>query len=302
MTTAQAVPVQDNLRGIAVMLLGVGLFAGGDAVGKLMASTYPAAEILLLRSLAPLLLLLPFLPRPGRSMLPQPGRLGWHLGRAALSTAEVACFFAAVASLPLADTLTIYLAGPIYVTVLSALLLRERVGRARWVAVLAGFAGVLVALHPSPQSFGGASLVALAGSLAYAMLMVVTRALRGSTEQVLTAWQFSGTLVFGAAAFGAGLVPNGWITPPPRDLLLVCGGGVVSLCGNLCVTRSLRLAGASVVVPYQYTIIVWAVLNGWLFFGDVPHASTLAGAALIVGAGLFIALHEARNGERTASG
>ena len=294
MTVATAVPVQNNLRGIAIMLLGIGLFAVGDAVGKLMASTYPAAEILLLRSIAPLLLLLPFLPRPGRGAGLRPRAVAWHLGRAALSTAEVACFFAAVARLPLADTLTFYLAGPVYVTVLSALLLRERVGRARWAAVLAGFAGVIIALQPSPRSFGGASSIALVGSFAYALLMIATRALRGSTASVLTAWQFSGTLVFGAAAFAVGLVPAGWVVPSSRDLLLLCGGGVVSLCANLCIARSLRLAGASVVVPYQYTIIVWAVLNGWLFFDEVPHASTLAGAALIVGAGLFIAVREVR--------
>ena len=293
----QAAPVrtalaQDNLRGIFLMLLGIGLFAGGDAVGKLMASTYPAAEILLLRSVPPVLVLLPLLPRPWPR--PAPRRLAAHLGRTLLSTAEVACFFVAVGRLPLAETLTFYLAGPLYVTALSALLLRERVGAARWAAVLAGFTGVLVALHPSPDSLNGASLIALAGSIAYAFLMILTRVLRDSREQVLTSWQFLGTLVFGAVAFAAGLVPSGWIVPPPRDLLLLGGGGLLSMLANLCIARSLRLAGASVVVPFQYTIILWAVINGWLFFNEVPHASTLAGAAIIVCAGLFIAAREAR--------
>lgn len=296
-----AAPVQNNLHGIATMLLGIGLFAGGDAVGKLMAGTYPAAEILLLRSIPPLLLLLPLLPVASLSRgggWPRPARVGWHVLRAGLSTLEVACFFAAVARLPLADALTFYLAGPVYVTALSAPLLGERVGRARWGAVLAGFAGVVVALDPGTSGGpgNGASLVALCGSLAYAGSLVVTRALRESTEPVLTAWQFAGTLLFGAVAFGAGFVPGGWLVPSGRDLVLLCGGGVVSMLGNLCVTRALRLAGASVVVPYQYTIIVWAVLNGWLVFGDVPHAATLAGAGMVVGAGLFIAAREARSG------
>ncbi len=192
-------------------------------------------------------------------------------------------FFWAVSYLPLADAVTFYLAGPIYVTALWVVLLGEKVGWRRWSAVMVGFAGVVLALRPSAASFTLPALIALGGSIFFAVLMVTTRMLRHTADMVLISGQVSATLLFGAA-----FAPFGWVTPSLRDFLLLSLFGVVSIAALACVNRSLKLAPASVVVPYQYTMIVWAVVLGYAVFGDVPDLFTLAGAAIIIAAGLYI--------------
>src|SRR6185369_8835967 len=120
-----------------------------------------------------------------------------QLLRVLLSTLEVAAFFLATVYLPLADVTTYYLATPIFVTALSAIVLREQVGWRRWSAILAGFFGVLIALKPSAQSVTWPAMIALAGSLAFSWLMLITRSLRATPDIVLASAQFLGTLVFG---------------------------------------------------------------------------------------------------------
>jgi drug/metabolite transporter (DMT)-like permease len=99
--------------------------------------------------------------------------------------------------------------------------------------------------------------------------------------------QFVGTFLLGAA-----MSPFGWVTPSPGSLVLFAAAGIISVCALLCVNRSLKLAPASVVVPYQYSMIVWAVMFGLIVFGDVPSAATITGAVIIIGAGLYIFLRE----------
>jgi drug/metabolite transporter (DMT)-like permease len=213
---------------------------------------------------------------------------GLQLLRAVLATAEVACFYAAVRYLPLADAMTYYLAGPIYVTVMAAFFLGERVGWRRWSAVLVGFAGVVIALRPTTGSFGWPALIACAGSIIYAVFLIITRTLRGTPDSVMAAWQMACALVFGLIGTPFVYVPIAhWY-----DALLLLLLGVGGTSAIVCVNRSLKLAPASVVVPYQYMLIVWAILFGYLVFDDVPEWPMLAGAAIIIGAGLFIFFRE----------
>ena len=208
-----------------------------------------------------------------------------------LSTLEVAAFFLATVYLPLADVITYYLAAPIFVTALSALVLREHVGWRRWTAVLIGFCGVLIALRPSAQTVSWPAMIALGGSLSFALLMLITRSLRATPDIVLASSQFAGTF-----ALGALLSPFGWVTPSLGSLGLFAAAGFISVGALLCVNRSLKLAPASVVVPYQYSMIVWAVMFGYFVFGDVPQPATIVGAAIIIGAGILhlLARTEAR--------
>jgi drug/metabolite transporter (DMT)-like permease len=271
------------VAGIGLMLTGIALFAINDALGKWLLATYTVGELLLIRSATALLLLAPFLRRGGMAAFTGAPRPRLQIARVILSTLEVAMFFWAVSYLPLADTVTFYLAGPIYVTALSVLLLGETVGWRRWTAVLIGFAGVLLALRPSAASLTLPALIALTGSLFFALLMVVTRLLHETPNTVLVGGQIVGTLLFGVLA-----TPFAWVAPSPRDLALLCLFGAISMLALACVNRSLKLVAASVVAPYQYTLIVWAVVLGYLVFGDVPDLYTLLGALVIVGAGLYI--------------
>jgi drug/metabolite transporter (DMT)-like permease len=272
------------LAGISFMLVAVFLFALNSAMGKWLLARYPVGEFMLIRSLLTLAVLGPLIWRAGRAAFANVPKPGLQVLRVVLSSSEVAMFFWAVSYLPLADTTTFYLAGPIYVTALSVLLLGERVGWRRWTAVLIGFAGVVIALRPSPSSLTLPALIALAGSVIYALVMITTRALRETNDVVLMTAYFAG-----AVAFGAATVPfGGWSMPAGSDLLLLCGVAVANVVAQFCVIRSLKLASASVVVPYQYMLILWTVLFGWQMFGELPDAYTVAGAAIIVGAGLYI--------------
>jgi len=174
--------------------------------------------------------------------------------------------------------------------------LREQVGWRRWSAILIGFAGVLIALHPSAQSFSWPALIALCGSMSFAVLMLITRSLRKTPDIVMATSQFVGTFLLGAV-----LAPVGWVTPTSQSLVLFAAAGLISVCALMCVNRSLKLAPASVVVPYQYSMIVWAVIFGIVVFGDVPSKATLAGAAIIIGAGLYIFLRERKLGRDEAA-
>ncbi|NWG24582.1 MAG: DMT family transporter [Pseudorhodoplanes sp.] len=275
------------------MLGGILLFALNDAMGKWLLATYTVGQVLLIRSLAALAVLTPFIWREGLASFRAAPRPGLQILRVVFSTLEVAGFYWAVSYLPLADVMTYYLAGPIYVTAISALFLREHVGWRRWTAVLIGFAGVIVAMRPSAATFSGPALIALAGSISFSLLMVATRQVRGTTDTVLVTGQTVAALIFGAA-----LAPFHWVTPSWRDLLLLALLGVVAMLAHVCVNRSLKLAPASVVVPYQYSMIVWGIVFGFVVFGDVPDIAMLIGAAIIIGSGLYIFMREQAAGRR----
>jgi drug/metabolite transporter (DMT)-like permease len=275
-----------RLAGIGLMLVSVCMFAFGDTLGKFIVATYSVGQLLLLRATAALIVLSPAIWRHRREFrrLERP----WlQLFRIVLSTLEVAAFFLATVYLPLADVITYYLACPIFVTALSAIVLRERVGWRRWTAVLIGFCGVLIALRPSAQTVTWPAMIALAGCMAFAILMLITRSLRATPDIVLASTQFVSSF-----AFGVVLAPFGWVTPTLGSLSLFIVAGCISVCALLCGNRSLKLAPASVVVPYQYMMIVWAVMFGYLVFGDVPSVATIVGAAIIIGAGFYIFLRE----------
>src|ERR1041384_4137233 len=246
-------PRSANLAGIGLMLLGMFLFCCNDALGKWLLGTYSLWQMLAIRSLAAMLILSPFLVGEGRAVFAAP-RPWLQALRVLLSVADSLMFCCAVTYLPLADTVTLYLAAPIYVTAFSAMFLKEQVGWRRWSAVLVGFIGVIVALRPSTAMFSG------------------------QVGAIL--------LVSGAAA------PFTWIAPSILDFGLLMLLGLVAMVAFLCVNRSLKLAPASVVVPYQYTMILWAVALGWLVFGDGPGAFTGTGAAIIIAAGLYILWRE----------
>jgi drug/metabolite transporter (DMT)-like permease len=275
-----------RLAGVGLMLLAVFMFSFGDALGKFMVATYSVGQLLWLRACAALIVLAPMVWRH-RGAFARLERPWLQLLRVTLSTIEVAAFFLATVYLPLADVITYYLACPIFVTALSAIVLRERVGWRRWSAVLIGFGGVLIALRPSSQMASWPALIALGGSMSFALLMLITRSLRRTPDIVLASSQFAGSFTLGAV-----MSPIGWVTPSISSLGLFAAAGCISVAALLCVNRSLKLAPASVVVPYQYSMIIWAVMFGYFVFSDVPSIATIVGAAIIIGAGLYIFLRE----------
>jgi drug/metabolite transporter (DMT)-like permease len=286
-----------TLAGIGLMLTGIFFFALNDAMGKYLVATFSVGQVLLIRSAAGLAVLAPFIWREGATVFTAAPRRAIQLVRAVLLTLEVAAFYWALTSMPLADVMTFYLAGPIYVTALSPFLLGEKIGWRRWSAVAVGFVGVMIALNPSAQTLSPAALIAIAGSLMFSMSMICTRLVRGTSDIVLITAQTAAALAFGAATS-----PFVWVAVSWTDGALLVLLGVVATFAHFCINRALKLAAASAVVPYQYTTIVWAVLLGYLFFGDVPSWHMVAGAAIIIGAGIYIFLREQVRGRQTSFG
>ena len=279
-----------RLAGIALMLLSVFMFSFGDALGKYIVATYAVGQLLCLRAVAALFVLSPAIWRQ-RDKFAHLERPVLQAVRVLLSTVEVAAFFLATVYLPLADVTTYYLACPIFVTALSAVVLREGVGWRRWVAIVIGFCGVVIALKPSAQTVSWPAMIVLGGSLCFSVLMLITRLLRATPDIVMATSQFVGTFVLGAI-----MAPFGWVTPSGSHLALFAAAGCISVSALLCVNRALKLAPASIVVPYQYSMIVWAVMFGLIVFGDVPSRSVVLGGLIIIGAGLYIFLRERKLG------
>jgi drug/metabolite transporter (DMT)-like permease len=191
---------------------------------------------------------------------------------------------------------TFYLAGPIYVALLSRPFLGEVITPARWAAIAVGFVGVVIALNPGGAALGWPALIAVGGSLAFAGMMVVTRKLKGTPDTTLVFWQTAAALGLGAV-----LAPFAWVTPSLRDFGLLALLGVVAMYAHILTNRALKLAPASTVAPYQYTLIVWAIILGFIVFGDLPSLHTMVGALVIVAAGVFIFIDEQRSARKPAA-
>jgi S-adenosylmethionine uptake transporter len=269
--------------GVVLYLAGVAMFAVNDALGKWLVADYGVGQLMLLRTigagavLAPLVLSL-------RVKLIDRRRPGLQVLRVLCAAGDTFAFYYATRTMPLADVMTFYMATPLIITALSAPLLGEKVERFRWIAVLVGFVGVLIALRPSPQMFTWGAPIALSGAIAYALSQTITRDLRGIHWAPLVLWQFVGSGLIGAAT-----IPWSWTTPSLFDLGLMFLVGVVAMICIICVVRALGFARVAVLAPLQYTGLLWAAILGWVVWRDVPTLPIVIGNAIIIGSGLYVA-------------
>lgn len=274
--------------GIVLYLVGIFFFALNDALGKWLMTGYGVGQLMLVRSLAAGLIIAPLVWRSDERVA---DFRQWRLKllRVLCLAGDSFSFFFATKSMPLADVMTYYMAAPLIITALCVPLLRERVEMFRWVAVLAGFAGVAIALQPSSAAFSPSALIALFGATSFAVAMTLTRLIRDTQWLPLVAWQFSGAALIGAVAS-----PIAWVRPTLFDIALMVLTGLAAMVCFTCVTRAFRLAPASLLAPFQYTALVWAMLMGWLVWRDVPTVPILIGNAVIIASGLYVWFKEAR--------
>ena len=275
-------------NGVVVALFGMLLFALNDVMGKWLVATYSVGQVVLLRSIAALIVLAPFVWWMGWRPLFRVEKPRMQVARAVLSTMETMAFYAAVFYLPLADVMTYWLAAPIYIAALSPLLLGEHVGWRRWTAIGIGFLGVIIALQPSAAMFQSpAAAISIIGTFFFAFLLISGRSLRNTPDTVLVFWQNVMGVVIGLA-----FALFDWVTPSPRDIVLLALLGVVAMTAHALINRALKLTDASVVAPLQYTLLFWAIVFGFVFFGDLPSVPMITGALLIIASGLFIFFRE----------
>jgi S-adenosylmethionine uptake transporter len=269
--------------GVVLYLAGVAFFSVNDALGKWLVADYGVGQLMLLRSVGAGAVLAPMV-LSSRVGLIDRRQAPLQILRIVIAAIDTFAFYYATRFMPLANVMTFYMATPLIVTALSAPLLGEKVARFRWIAVLIGFVGVLIALRPSPQMFSWAAPLALFGATMFALSQTITRELRDVHWLPLVFWQFVGSGLIGAAT-----IPFAWTTPSLFDLGLMFLVGIVSMTCFICIVRALALARAAVLAPLQYSAIVWAAIMGWLVWRDMPTLPIIVGNAIIIGSGLYVA-------------
>ncbi len=280
--------------GVLLMLVGMFLFALNDTLGKYMVATYSVGMLMLVRSLGGLAIITPQIVKEGGLSVIASTFRPKLMGRSLLSAVESILFYWAVVYLPVADVVTFYMAVPIFTTAMAALFLGEDVRWRRWTAVGIGFIGVVIALNPTGEVMSPGTIIALIGTLAFATLMIVTRQMKQERDISLITGQTLMGIVLGVITLPLPamfpqieIMPRlfGWEQAPWRDLALLALLGVIATIAHMMVNRSLKLAPASVVVPYQYVTIIWAAILGYLVFGHVPSLHMAVGCAIIIAAG-----------------
>jgi drug/metabolite transporter (DMT)-like permease len=286
---------KDNvLLGIACMIAATVLFAGTTALAKWLTQTYPVGEVIFFRSFCSLLVCSAFvLPLNGFSVFAT-RRPRDHLARGLSQSISQTFTVLAVSMMPLAGAVAINFSAPLWAALVSVLWLKERAGRARWMALLIGFLGVLVVTHPGADSLRIGALYALGNAIMYG---TVTVAVRGMTATESTATLLMWQLVT-MSVLHALLLLFGFSVPTTTDAALLVGSGVANGAGQFLWTKALLLAPATAVSPFYYLMLVWALGLGYVIWGDVPTPALLVGSGIVVGCGLFLIWHEARSRKR----
>jgi len=271
------------------------VFSSLDAFYKLMLDSYSVFVVLFFRSivLVPISSLLVWKTSGLAGFRTEKLRL--QLLRGVLLLCMFLMFFTGLQHLDLATAITLTFTAPLFTTLLSIPFLGERVGIHRIGAVLVGFCGVIVILHPDGDVFGWPALLCLAATFCYSLAMVMTRKL-GTTEG-LASLVFYQNFVFLIA--GCVLAPTDWTPVSSPDVYYLMVAGLVTFVAHLAITQAYRIAPPPAIAPFDYTTLIWGLILGWLIWHEVPNALTLAGAAVIVVAGLYVINREARRGKNT---
>jgi drug/metabolite transporter (DMT)-like permease len=280
----------DDVRlGILYMLASVFLFSIQNAIGKWLAQSYPIPMLVFFRSAVALLPSWLLVLHAGGGAVLRTRRPGLQFGRAMIwGGSNVASFFA-YHLLPLADAVALTFAAPLFLTALSWPILKEPVGRARWIAVSVGFLGVLAMAHPSGAGSGMGMLAALLCALCNAF---GTLAVRNLTRTDSTA-----AIVFYTALLmtlmAAPVLPFFWVTPGPLDFALFCSIGLLGGVSQYWTTTALYYAPAAAVSPFNYTALLWSALLGYAVWSELPTLPMILGATIVTASGLYLLRHEA---------
>jgi drug/metabolite transporter (DMT)-like permease len=279
------------LKGIAFAVAWVGGIGMVDALAKWLVVENSTFQLLAIRSAFVLVLLIPLIRRAGGLSALVTHRPLPHLARLGLTTISIFSFFEALRHLPLATTTTLAFSSPLFMTILSHFLLGERVGPHRWFAVGVGFLGVVLIARPGGEvADTGAAMLAVLSGLTYASSLVVVRwTSRTETDMSFVFYNNLGSLTFGLAA-----LPFVWKPPTALDVGLIGAMAVVLILAQIFMVRAFRYASVATVAPFQYGELVIAALIGLLVWGEFPGVQVWVGAAIIVAAGLYVTLREAR--------
>lgn len=283
------VPTREEMRrGIFYMIAAVFVFAVVNVLVKYEEATYPVTQVVFFRCAFSLIPCSVLIASHGGLRVLRTNRLLEHFGRGTLQFISTVFIFLAYHLMPLADAVAITFSAPIFLTILSIPMLGEQVGRHRWAAVAAGFLGILIMVPPGASVLSAGAALALGNAAISASVTIALRRM-SLTEQSTTLVSYQ-TLV--TTALSILLLPFGWMTPTWIDGLALAALGLCSGVGQFLWTQAFRYTPAAVCAPFSYTAMIWAIVFGYLVWGDVPTPLLLLGAALVAASGIYILYRE----------
>jgi drug/metabolite transporter (DMT)-like permease len=281
---------------IRAALLMIGACAGFSAmmaIVRLISPEIHPFEAAFFRNFFGVLCMLPWVIQTrGRRL--RTHRPGMHVVRASLGMTAMLLLFTAVSLLPLADVTALSFTAPLFATIGAALILRETVGLRRWTATLIGMVGALIIIRPGADTFTPAALIALASAAGIAAAQLSVKSL-SRTEHPSAIVVIMGLLMTPMTLLPALFV---WTWPSASALAWMALMGVVATAGQVMLVRAMATADASAVMPFDFSRLIFAVLLGWLMFGELPDAWTIVGGAVIVATTVYIARREAQLSRR----
>ena len=282
---------QRNLRAVAWMIGAAASFSLLVVCVRELSASLPTPEILFFRCLFTMALLVPWAVRAGRDAVRI--RRPWpNLLRGVSTFAAMTMWFHAIGVVPLADAVAIQSAYPLFTILLAMLLFAERPGIRRWLATLAGFAGVLVIVRPGFVAVGLPTAMLLGAALCYAVSNICVKAMADTESPTLMVFTVNALLL----AFSAVPTALMWVTPSLDALpwiALLAGSGFAA---HMCLTRALATGEAGAVMPFDFLRLPFAALGGLMLYGEVPDLWTVAGGVLVFASAIYIAMREARPG------
>ncbi len=285
------------LRGIALSLGATVLFATSDTISKFLTANLAVVEIAWIRYVVFVLMAGALIARDRPPAL-WPRSVPLQLTRGLCLVGSAVLFVFGLRQLQMAEAATISFISPLLITVLSIPLLGEVVGTRRWAAVIAGMVGVVIVMRPGLSGFHPAALFSVASSACWALALIITRRMAGTERPPTT--------LFWSACTGvvvlSGLLPFEATLPSLGQFALAVVLGVLASTGQWMVVLAHRHAPASVLAPFSYSQLLWAILAGWLVFDALPDEWTLMGAAIIVASGLYTAHRERVRGRLASTG
>ena len=276
--------------GILLMCAGVSLFGTGEACVKTLARDYDVMQIVWARYVFHALVFLVVFSRGGIWSQMATRRPFLHLARSVTLLAGTVTFFTALKFLPLAEAVSINFVAPLLVTALSIPFLSEQVGIRRWTAIVVGFAGVLVIIRPGFGIVHWAAVLPLITAVCYAGYQIMTR-IAGRTEDTKTSLFWTSAVGVVVMSF---VVPFVWSSPDTRGWVLMIATGCLFGLGHYLLIRAFEIAQVSTLSPFLYTQLVWAVVFSVFLFGEFPDRFSIAGAAVVIGSGLYVWHRERR--------
>jgi drug/metabolite transporter (DMT)-like permease len=269
---------------ILATLAGMAAFTVSDTVMKLAATTLPVGQTIALRGLVAAILMTALARTCGELRIDRGLLQPAFLLRTAGEIGASIFIFLALARMPIIDVTAILQFLPLALTGASALFLREPVGWRRWLATAAGLAGVLLIVRPGTDHFGWASLLALGSVASVTLRDLTTRRISAAIPSMTVAWATA------IAVMCSGIVldpPASWNAPDPRTWVYLAAAGIAVCAGNLMIISSVRAAPISLIAPFRYSAVLFALVSGYFVWRELPDALTATGIAIVTTAGLY---------------